>query len=124
MARPTKIKEEKRTYRKEILFTEEELKQLEDAANESGLNISDFIRFKTLNALPRRRRPSPERAMLIQSLGELGRMGNNINSMAKILKKEEPEELHELLSKPLIHLTLQRIERIGHHVLKMISDGH
>ncbi|MES2479431.1 MAG: hypothetical protein V4561_10105 [Bacteroidota bacterium] len=124
MARPVKKNDDKRTNRKEVLFTNDEAKQLEDAANESGLSISDFIRFKTLDAIPRRRKASPERALLIQSLGELGRMGNDINKIAKTLKSNELEEINELVSSPLIHMTLQRVESLGRYVLKIITDGH
>lgn len=124
MARPIKNSEDKRTNRKEVLFTNEEAKQLEDAANESGLSISDFIRFKALNSIPKRRKASPERALLIHSLGELGRMGNDINAIAKTLKRNEPKEINELVSSPLIHLTLQQVESLGRYVLKIVTDGH
>ena len=61
-----------------------EYTRINDAAAEAGLTIGAYLRTLALgDAGPRaRRRPPIERAELARMLGELGKIGSNINQIA------------------------------------------
>ena len=68
-------------------WTPAEHEQLSQRARRAGLSRAAFIRLKTLgDEGPRsQKRPSKERRDLAQLLGELGKIGSNINQIARHL---------------------------------------
>lgn len=70
-----------------VRMTPEERAQLEALSSRSGLAAGAFLRAAAFGgAGPRaQRRPSADHAVLRQLLGELGRVGNNINQIARTL---------------------------------------
>jgi Bacterial mobilisation protein (MobC) len=64
-----------------------ELDQLTARATEAGLSVGAFVRAAVFgNAGPRAvRRPPVERAQLARLLGEMGKLGSNVNQIARRL---------------------------------------
>lgn len=79
-------------------MTLEERAQLEALSSRSGLAAGAFMRAAAFGgAGPRaQRRPSADHAVLRQLLGELGRVGNNINQIARALNSGQPADLPQL----------------------------
>ena len=68
-----------------IRFAPEELAVIEDAANRAGLVFGSYARQVLLGApAPRQvRRPPVERRELARLLGEVGKIGSNLNQIAR-----------------------------------------
>ena len=68
-----------------VRLTEEERERLIAAAEAEGVSIGAFIRARTLgNSGSRsRRRPPADRAELVKILAELGKIGSNVNQIAR-----------------------------------------
>lgn len=76
---------ENRSTRIFIRILPHEKMQYEQYCQEAGLTQSDYFRVKCLGTKPlrKRRSPSVDTKMLCQALAELGRIGGNINQIAK-----------------------------------------
>ena len=63
----------------------EEKKKFETMCENSGLTQSDYFRMKCLEGKPLRKRkaPSVELEAFLKALGKLGKLGGNINQIAK-----------------------------------------
>jgi hypothetical protein len=74
-----------RTVSVAIRFTEAEHADLLRRADEVGLSVASFVRVQTLDVPPPRaaRRPPIDRTVAAQVLGQLGRIGSNINQIAR-----------------------------------------
>jgi Bacterial mobilisation protein (MobC) len=70
-----------------VRWTNEEFARVAAKADKAGLAMAAFIRAATLgDAGPRaQRRPPADHKALRQILGQLGRIGNNINQIARAL---------------------------------------
>jgi hypothetical protein len=68
-----------------IRFTDAELAAVESAAERAGLSVAAYIRQLVVGAVPPRqsRRPPIERARLAEILGHVGKLGSNVNQLAK-----------------------------------------
>lgn len=68
-----------------IRFSPEERAEAAQQAARAGLPLSALIRRAIFNTPPPRnaRRPTVERQLVAQLLGELGKIGGNINQLAK-----------------------------------------
>lgn len=79
-----------RSLRPSMACTPEEAAQLEAAAERAGMTVSAYMRHQCLGtAGPRAaRRPPVERAALAQMLGQLGKVGGNLNQVARALNSD------------------------------------
>ncbi|OQP49061.1 plasmid mobilization protein [Niastella populi] len=93
-----------RTKRLHIRMHEKEKDQLSVLAKEHGLSISDLVRVTVIRSQPVMPKAKPDRALFIRTLGELGKIGSNVNQIA--------HELHR-----------ERIVGNGHHVPDRIIEG-
>ncbi len=77
---------------------DEEFAAIAAKADKAGLAIAAFMRAAALgDAGPRaQRRPPADHKALRQILGEIGRIGNNINQIARALNAGEQARLPEL----------------------------
>lgn len=68
-----------------IRLSTEDKERYKSRCQEAGLSQSDYFRLKCLEAKPLRKRRSPNvnSQMLYQVLGQLGKVGSNINQIAK-----------------------------------------
>lgn len=80
----------------------DERAQLEAAAERAGLTLAAYMRHQCLGtAGPRaQRRPPVERAALAQLLGQLGKVGGNLNQVARALNRGDapPPDLATVLA--------------------------
>lgn len=121
MARPNKDDSEKRRIMLRLRITESEKKLLQNAADTVGLSISDFVRTKTISATPVHRKATPERAALIKGLAGLGKIGSNINQMAKVMNRLQNDAAP--LLQQIIDEASAQIESLSHHLIKILSHG-
>lgn len=126
MARPTKNKEQQLLSRLEIRLHASEKIQLEEAAQVAGLTISDFIRREILKRKPKRKPLTPERAALLRGLSELGKIGSNVNQVARALHRRAETEGYDLANYPpeLIGEALQGVATLTRHLIIYIENGH
>ena len=85
---------EKRERQPHIDFrvTETEKKEIADKAKAAGLDVGAYCRGLCLgdSKIRARRRPSVEAELLARLLGELGKIGSNINQIAHKLNMDAP----------------------------------
>lgn len=68
-----------------VRCTDEELAAIEVAAERAGLSVAAFVRQRTIgSAGPRSTRQRADRAELCRLLGEAGKIGSNINQLARV----------------------------------------
>lgn len=83
--------------------TAEERAQLEAAAERAGLTVSAYMRHQCLGTPGPRavRRPPVERAALAQLLAQLGKVGSNLNQIARALNSDRqvlPSDIGEAVA--------------------------
>lgn len=76
-----------RTSHVMVRLTPEERAALDAAAARGGLSLAGYARSVLLTAAPLRqsRRPPVERAELARLLGQVGKIGGNVNQIARVL---------------------------------------
>lgn len=88
-----------RVKRLSIRFTADEFNRISARADDTGLCFAAFMRAAALdgNAGPRAQRRLPtDHKVLRQLLGHAGRIGNNLNQIARALNSDEEANLPEL----------------------------
>lgn len=79
-----------------IRLTEEERRSLEEGAEAMGLSIGAFIRKRALGDPGERfrKRPPADRQELTRLLGELGKVGGNLNQIARRINSgDQPPDI-------------------------------
>lgn len=67
-----------------VRVNETEERQIKDLASARGLSVSQLIRHATLSTrMPKRRFDRSHVALLARLLGELGRVGGNLNQLVR-----------------------------------------
>ena len=92
-----------------VRCTLEEFKAIAAKADKAGLAIAAFMRAAALgDPGPRaQRRPPADHKALRQILGELGRIGNNLNQIARALNARQQIRLPELKEALRAYLTIR-----------------
>jgi Mobilization protein NikA len=75
-------------------YSPDEFAQLDEAASRAGLSRASFQRVQSLAAPPKTRstRRAPiEREMLAKALGQLGKVGSNLNQLARAANLDRVE---------------------------------
>lgn len=124
MARPRKEVGEKRTLIIRVRVTPTEKESLDKAAEDAGFTVSDFVRVKAVNAVPRIRKATPERAAFIHALSNLSKMGSNINQIARALNRRQESGNLEGVSIDSILRTLENVDTLSEALLKLAEHGH
>lgn len=88
----------RRSHQSLIRWTDEEFTDITEKADKAGLAIAAFMRAAALGDTgPRaQRRPPADHKALRQILGHVGRIGNNINQIARALNSGEKAPIHDL----------------------------
>ena len=120
MARPRKTGEEKRDFTIRVRVTPTEKKLLVKYAEQQGLTTSDFMRLRSISSTPLFRKATPERAAFIRNLAELGKIGSNVNQIARVMN-QQPEA--SVPSQLLIN-TLHGIDTLTHQLINILANGH
>lgn len=81
-----------------IRLSVDERAEIVRRADAAGLSIGGYWKSAVFNLPPPRKshRPSVDRVELAKLLGQLGRVGNNINQLARTLNMEGSVEIPEL----------------------------
>ena len=107
--------EDVRSIMLQIRITPKEKDRLFSLANEAEAEVSDYVRGKIFNQSVRRSpRAKGDRAELIKILGELGKVGSNVNQIARAInRRENPQGL-------AFDLALQDIASLGDQIRKAL----
>lgn len=99
-------------------LTAAERAQLEERAERAGLTVGAYMRHQCLGeAGPRAvRRPPVERKALAQLLGQLGKVGGNVNQIARALNSDR-QIMHD------IPATLAEIRAAALAISRTLSGG-
>ncbi|MDI9319062.1 MAG: plasmid mobilization relaxosome protein MobC [Phycisphaerales bacterium] len=124
MVRPTKIADEKRSLTIRVRVTAAEKKTLVTASENEGYSLSDFMRLKSIHAVPRSKKATPERAALIRGLGELSKLGSNLNQIARALNRRQQVGELQGFSSELLQSLLQQTDRLSAQLLNLLEHGH
>ena len=122
MARPPKEVDEKKGNIVKFRATDAEKQSIEQRAFDEGLTTTDLIKLKVLGKEPKRRKASPERAILIKGLGDLGRIGSNINQIARALNRDHNGQWD--VPKDAIAAALYDLTRLSNHIINSLESGH
>jgi hypothetical protein len=100
--------------------SDEEFNAIAAKADKAGLSNGAFMRAAALgDAGPRaQRRPPADHRVLRQILGEIGRIGNNVNQIARAINSGDPADVPELLE------SLRAINDIRHGILDALGKNH
>jgi len=124
MARPTKNGgNEKRDLIVHVRFTAGEKRKIETQAKASGIKyLSDYLRkriFDTGAALSGQF--FPERETLIRWLAELGKVGSNLNQIARVLNARELRGDRSEIPAERIQETIDRVDKLVEYLLGIIG---
>lgn len=123
MARPTKPEDDKRDVTIRVRVTASEKLRIWQQAEESGQTPSDYLRLKSLAAsTPLRRVPTPDRKILLDALAELGKVGSNVNQIARALNRSDGR-LPTGVSTNDIDAAMQGVDELTAHLLNLLRDG-
>lgn len=109
-----------------IRFSQPELARLEENATRAGISVSSFARQVLVQTPPSRsaRRPHIEKQLLARTLGQLGKIGSNVNQIARVLNATRPREresaaIEEDIKRAATELTAMRnliLQALGRQV--------
>jgi len=99
----------RRSHQSLIRWTDDEFSAISEKADKAGLAVAAFMRAVALgDPGPRaQRRPPADHKALRQILGELGRVGNNINQIARALNSGESASLPDLREALRVYLEIR-----------------
>jgi len=124
MGRPFSPAEARRVIRLHIRLTAVEELRLLELATANGLTVSDFVRGVVLNSTPQLKKSDPERVALIRGLGELGKIGSNINQIAHELHRERIAGQGSRVPDEVLTASLFGVNTLSRHLLNLLSGGH
>jgi hypothetical protein len=107
-------------------YLPDELAEIEEAASRAGVTFSSFVRAASLTAarggpkgvsLPVRsvRRPPVERELLARLLGQLGKVGSNVNQIARAANRKQNDETE-------IAETMQAVREAAQAIMKAMGQ--
>jgi hypothetical protein len=103
-----------------VRVTERDRERIEQAAREAGLKIGGYLRALALgSAGPRAvKRPRAEREQLARILGEIGKLGSNVNQLAKWSNTDKSAASRDDLAQMRAAIAAMRA-----HVMKALDRG-
>ncbi len=109
-----------KTHRIALRCTDEDRAFLEESAAQAGLSVGAFLRTLALGTAGARavKRPSVERAQLGKLLGEIGKLGSNVNQIARWANTDKAAPSYAELVKMGEHIAAMRGE-----VMKALDRG-
>ncbi|QDK82615.1 MobC family plasmid mobilization relaxosome protein [Spirosoma sp. KCTC 42546] len=125
MARPHKESEDKRDLTIRVRVTATEKRRIWQMALEAGYTPSDFMRLRSMAATqPLRRVPTPEREVLLNLMAELGKIGSNVNQIARALNSRDETGQLAGIEPDAINQAMHNVEALTAHFLNLLSNGH
>jgi len=123
MARPRKTDGDTRDITIRVRVTPAEKLRIWELAAEAGLTPSDFMRVKSLGSVPLRRVALPERTTLLNFLAELGKIGSNVNQIARALNRRADSGELVGVSTDDITRSMLGVDLLTTHITKLLEDG-
>jgi len=108
----------------EVRFFPAEKAQLQLLAAEAGMTISDFIRVRTISAKRIIKKATPLREVLIKLLAELGKIGSNVNQMARALNRRQDSEELKGISFDEINNVIADVGKATDKLIKELNRGY
>lgn len=125
MARPQKESDDKRDLTIRVRVTSAEKLRIWQLAADAGYTPSDFMRLRTMAATqPVRRVPTPDRAVLLDLMAELGKLGSNVNQIARVLNRSDETGQLTGISPEDVNQAMQGVDTLTAHFLDLLSNGH
>jgi hypothetical protein len=122
MARPQKDDADKREFTIRVRVTASEKLRIWQMAADAGLTPSDFMRLRTMAATqPLRHKPTPERELLLNVMAELGKIGSNVNQIARHLNSRDETGQLAGIDTDEINQAMQGLDGLTAQVLKLLS---
>ena len=112
-----------RTRRLHIRLTTEEKIKISGLAKEHGLKISDFVRVTIVRSQPIMPMAKPDRALFITTLGQLGKIGSNINQIAHQMHRQRVVGNGIHVPEKLINDALSSVKTLSDHLHLLLQDG-
>lgn len=125
MARPQKESDDKRDLTIRVRVTPAEKRRIWQMALDAGYTPSDFMRLRTMSVTqPLRRVPTPDRAVLLNLMAELGKIGSNVNQIARSLNRSDETGQLAGINTDDIHQAMHSVDALTSHFLNLLSNGH
>ena len=125
MARPHKDGDDKRDMTIRVRVTATERNRIWQLAAEQGHTPSDFMRLRTMAATqPLRRVPTPDRKILLDLMAELGKVGSNVNQIARHLNSRDGSGQLTGVSPEDINAAMQSVDALTGQLLNLLDHGH
>lgn len=123
MARPKKNIEEKKRIIIQVRATMAEKNTLKDFAQTAGMNVTDFIKARTLSKPPKTKMATPDRQVLIQYLGELAKIGSNVNQIARAMNIQTKTFYTVRVKETVITETLEMVSALSREILSALKPA-
>jgi hypothetical protein len=120
MPRPITPREKRSTTTIKFRVTDAEKTSIEQMAFAEHCDVTKLIKLRVWGTVPKRRKATSERSILIKELGDLGRIGANINQIAKALNSGAGYNIPE----GEISATLFAINQISNRILMALENGN
>jgi hypothetical protein len=116
---------QKRSWQREkrlhIRLNSDEKNQLSAIAKEHGLTLSDFVRVTITRSRPVMPKAKPDRALFIRTLGELGKIGSNVNQIAHELHRQRLVGNGHHVPDRIIENALSGVKALSDHLLSILQ---
>lgn len=124
MARPLKTDDIRRDIILRVRLTKGERQHLTVLSNDAHCNVSDYVRLKALAAPIHTKKAGPERAAFIAALAQLGKVGSNLNQIARALNRRLLTAQGVDVPEAQIHHAVQEVDSLSAHLIKLLEHGH
>jgi uncharacterized protein (DUF1778 family) len=123
MPRPALPKHQLKRVLIQLRLTSEEKSLLIFYAKSLGLTITDFVKSRTLHKPPRIKKANFDREVLIRLLSELGKIGSNLNQIAKFMNSQKTTFYSVTVKEAYIVQVLSEVQQLSDRILKELDNG-
>lgn len=102
----------------EMRVTREKKQRIVNDAKEAGMTITDYMLASKLGETPRIKKADPDRAIKIRTLAELGKIGSNLNQIAKVMNTDKKNFYTVWVKETLIVEALKEIKAASSVIIK------
>lgn len=96
---------------------------LKDFAQTAGMTVTDFIKARTLGKPPKTKMATPDRQVLIQYLGELAKIGSNVNQIARAMNIQTKTFYTVRVKETVITETLEMLNAVSNQILNVLKPA-
>jgi hypothetical protein len=121
MARPNIPDHLRKRTLVQLRLTEEEKAKLIYFAKMAGVTLTDFVKARTLNKPPRIRKANYDRELMIKYLAELGKVGSNVNQIARHMNTPQKGHYSVTVKETYIAQVLEAIEQLANRIFKELE---